>query len=113
MLDCIQDPGNLGTILRSLDYFGYDTVYCSSNSVDVYNQKVVQSSMGSVGRMTVHYVSMNEFLDDVSSRDIPVYAADMKGKAITRVDRLKYNEDVGFRLTVVGQSAPPVAIPMF
>jgi TrmH family RNA methyltransferase len=81
-LDFIQDPGNLGTILRTLSWFGFANLYCSSDSVDLYNPKVVQASMGAIGHPKVHYVDLPEFL---SRQTVPVYAAAMEGEPINRM----------------------------
>jgi TrmH family RNA methyltransferase len=62
VLDRIQDPGNLGSIIRIADWFGIDTVYCSEDTVDVFNTKVVQASMGSVFRIKIQYVNIEELL---------------------------------------------------
>lgn len=57
-LEDIRDPGNLGTIIRTADWFGIKTIFCSKESVDCFNQKVVQSTMGSITRVDVHYVDL-------------------------------------------------------
>ncbi len=75
----LQDPGNLGTILRTMDYLGINHVYCSHDSVDVYNSKVVQASMGSIGRVNLHYVDLPSFL---KSQEVTIYAADMNGLSV-------------------------------
>ncbi|MHC1708518.1 MAG: TrmH family RNA methyltransferase [Bacteroidales bacterium] len=78
MLDGIQDPGNLGTIIRIADWFGIAQIICSIGSVDVYNPKVVQSTMGSVFRVKVFYEELYEFLTDLPE-DLPVYGAFLDG----------------------------------
>lgn len=62
VLDDLQDPGNLGTIIRTADWFGIKNIICSQNSADVYNPKVVQATMGAIARVKVHYVDIEEFL---------------------------------------------------
>ncbi|MBU8891640.1 MAG: RNA methyltransferase [Bacteroidales bacterium] len=62
ILDTINDPGNLGTIIRIADWFGIKNIFCSNDSVDVYNPKVVQASMGAIFRVKIHYVDLTEFL---------------------------------------------------
>ncbi len=62
-LEGISDPGNMGTILRSLDWFGYNNVYCSSDCVDIFNNKAVMASMGSVFRVKSHTISLTEICD--------------------------------------------------
>jgi TrmH family RNA methyltransferase len=62
LLDRIQDPGNLGTIIRTADWFGISNIFCSTDTVDVFNPKVVQATMGSICRVNIHYVDLKEFL---------------------------------------------------
>lgn len=62
LLDRIQDPGNLGTIIRTADWFGIGHIFCSPDTVDVYNPKVVQATMGSICRVDVHYTDLMQFL---------------------------------------------------
>ena len=80
MLDGIQDPGNLGTIVRCADWFGVQTIICSTDCVDVFNSKVVQSTMGSICRVQVIYQDLTTFIED--HRTIDVYAATLNGKDI-------------------------------
>ncbi|MBK7682657.1 MAG: RNA methyltransferase [Bacteroidetes bacterium] len=83
LLDKIQDPGNLGTIIRIADWFGVDGLICSNESVDFYNPKVIQASMGSVFRIPIQYVNLTNFLDDNSkTAKLPVYAAMLEGESI-------------------------------
>ncbi len=81
-LDFIQDPGNLGTILRIADWFGINTVICSENTVDVYNPKVVQASMGAIFRIKTKYRNLESFLSEASKSQVPVYGTFMDGKNI-------------------------------
>ena len=78
-LDAINDPGNLGTIIRLCDWFGVDKLLCSKETVDCYNTKVVQSSMGSLTRVAISYIDLKEYLLSVS---IPIFIADMDGDNI-------------------------------
>ena len=78
-LDAINDPGNLGTIIRLCDWFGVDKLLCSKETVDCYNTKVVQSSMGSLTRVAISYIDLKEYLTSVS---IPIFIADMDGDNI-------------------------------
>jgi TrmH family RNA methyltransferase len=80
VLDGIQDPGNLGTIIRLADWFGIRRLICSSNTADVYNPKTVQATMGAIARVQVFYVSLPEWLSEM--KDIPVYGAFLEGKNI-------------------------------
>ena len=81
-LDFIQDPGNLGTILRIADWFGINTVICSENTVDVFNPKVVQASMGAIFRIKTGYTNLESFLLEASKSEIPVYGTFMDGNNI-------------------------------
>ena len=79
-LDAIRDPGNLGTIMRTADWFGIKRVYCSPDCVDLYNPKTVQSTMGSVGRVEVVYTDLKALF--TAHADVPVFAADMQGTSL-------------------------------
>ena len=76
-LDNIQDPGNLGTLIRLCDWFGIETLLCSEQTVDCYNPKVVQASMGSLSRVEVHYLPLEGFLATCA---LPVYVATLEGE---------------------------------
>jgi|SRR5690606_22595341 len=77
-LDKIRDPGNLGTIIRLCDWFGIDNIICSLDTVDCYNPKVVQASMGSLTRVKVSYVNLEEFLQ--SEKGQPVFGTFLHGE---------------------------------
>lgn len=79
VLDGISNPGNFGTILRTADWFGINEVVCSQDCVDIYNPKVVQSSMGSIARVRVHYTALNEYLEKVS-KYIEIFGAVLQGE---------------------------------
>ena len=76
VLDDVNDPGNLGTIIRICDWFGVTQLICSANTVDCYNPKVVQSAMGSLFRVNITYLDLATYLDDI---DTPIYGAYMNG----------------------------------
>jgi len=78
-LDAINDPGNLGTIIRLCDWFGVSKLVCSKDTVDCYNQKVVQASMGSLPRVHISFVDLPEFLNTAKS---PSFIADMEGENV-------------------------------
>lgn len=78
VLDGVSDPGNLGTIIRTLDWFGYDTLICSEDSADCYNPKVISSTMGSFTRVKVLYKDLSSFLSNYNT--IPIYTTDMNGE---------------------------------
>lgn len=79
VLDDINDPGNLGTIIRVCDWFGVEQIVCSKNTVDFYNPKVVQSTMGSLFRVSVLYTDLNKYLAKTTT---PIYGAFMDGENI-------------------------------
>ena len=81
MLDGVQDPGNLGTIIRVADWFGIDHIYCSRETADVFNPKVVQATMGSLARVKVEYTDLAALLDSLPS-DYPVYGTLLDGNNI-------------------------------
>jgi TrmH family RNA methyltransferase len=78
-LDDIRDPGNLGTIIRLCDWFGVRQLLCSPETVDVYNPKVIQSTMGSIKRVNVNYVDLDKY---VSESTLPVFGTFMDGKNV-------------------------------
>ena len=79
-LDGIKDPGNLGTIIRLADWFGVGHILCTSDSVDQYNPKVIQSAMGSISRVNIHYGDLVHMLTQLKSHKI--YACDLNGESI-------------------------------
>lgn len=83
-LNQVKDPGNLGTIMRMADWFGIKQIYCSKDTVDVYNPKTVQSTMGSLFRVEVIYTDLVEALEDyrTSYANQPIYAAVMDGDSL-------------------------------
>lgn len=80
-LDGIQDPGNLGTILRIADWFGIKNIVCSPDTVDVYNPKVVQATMGSIARIRTTYADLSEILSKLPP-DFPIYGTLLDGDNI-------------------------------
>lgn len=78
VLDGVQDPGNLGTIIRLADWFGIRTIVCSPQTADCYNSKVVQATMGAIFRVRVHYKPLPEFLRQLSA-GVPVYGTTLDG----------------------------------
>ena len=81
-LDDIRDPGNLGTIMRIADWFGINHIFCSSESVEAYNPKTVQSTMGSIARINLYYVDLNEILTRYKNEGVPIYGAMLNGKNV-------------------------------
>ena len=80
-LDDVQDPGNLGTIIRIADWFGIENIYCSIGTVDVYNPKTVQATMGAISRVNIFYVELPKFLASLK-KSIPVYGTFLNGRNI-------------------------------
>ncbi|MDR0333163.1 MAG: RNA methyltransferase [Dysgonamonadaceae bacterium] len=85
VLDGIQDPGNIGTIVRLADWFGMEDVICSPDTVDIYNPKTVQATMGAIARVKVHYTNLTDFLQ--KHNHLPIYGTFLEGKNI-------YNESL-------------------
>ncbi len=81
-LDGIQDPGNLGTIIRTCDWFGVHDIVCSLDTADCYNPKVVQATMGALARVRVHYTDLPKWLEEIKSREseIRIYGTLLEGK---------------------------------
>ena len=84
-LDAIRDPGNLGTIIRIADWFGVKNIICSKDCADCYNSKVVQSTMGSIGRVNIIYDDLKPRLKQYSNIDI--YAADLDGADVRAMEK--------------------------
>lgn len=80
-LDGVRDPGNLGTIIRLCDWFGIKSLVCSEDTVDSYNSKVVQATMGSIARVNIHYTNFTKFLAE-SAVEVPLFGTFMEGENI-------------------------------
>ena len=85
-LDTIQDPGNMGTIIRLADWFGIKNIFCSADCADVYNPKVVQASMGSISRVRVAYTDILSLLKE--NKEVRIYAAVLNGRDITKMEKI-------------------------
>jgi TrmH family RNA methyltransferase len=115
-LDAINDPGNLGTIIRLCDWFGIPQLICSSDTVDCYNSKVVQASMGSLTRVQLHYLDLPSFLKDAQ---LPIFIADMEGENVYQTDLpeegilVMGNEANGISETVNKLATYVLSIPRF
>ncbi len=115
VLDTIQDPGNLGTLIRIADWFGIANIICSVGCADMYNTKVVQSTMGSLGRVNVIYTNLVDWL--AKNKNTPVYAASLEGKNIRTIGKLKEgfiiigNEANGISNEVMGLVNEKITIP--
>jgi RNA methyltransferase, TrmH family len=114
VLDDIQDPGNLGTIIRIADWFGVKTIFCSAATADCYNPKVVQSTMASLGRVNIVYGDVKEMLQKHS--DIKKYAAVLGGKSISSIGKIKEgiiiigNESKGISKEVISLAHEQISI---
>ena len=80
-LDDVQDPGNLGTIIRLADWFGIKDVFCSKGTADIYNPKAVQATMGALARVRVHYTDLKQSIKELPE-SVPVYGTFLDGKII-------------------------------
>lgn len=81
-LDNMNDPGNLGTIIRTAAWFGIETVFCSENTVDAWNPKTVQATMGALFNINVVYTDLKKLVKNFNQENIPVYATALEGKNI-------------------------------
>ena len=115
-LDDVRDPGNLGTIIRLCDWFGIKTLFCSEESVDVYNPKVVQATMGSISRVNVIYGNLEKFLSETK---LPVFGTFMDGKNIYKETLpnegiiVMGNEANGISKAIENLVSERIAIPRF
>ena len=80
-LDSVQDPGNLGTIIRIADWFGIETILCSHETADAYNPKVIQATMGSIARVRIIYTDLTKTLEAIAS-EMPIYGTFLDGENI-------------------------------
>ena len=81
-LESVQDPGNLGTIIRAAAWFGFRHIVCSVNCVDVYNPKVIQASMGAILNVTVFYYDLGKILEGARKKGLPVYGTFLEGESV-------------------------------
>ncbi len=116
--DNIQDPGNLGTIVRTADWFGINPIFCSTNSVDIYNPKVIQASMGSISRVKVHYTDASTILKhSEKDHNFITYATIPGGNSIYEMEPFSSgmfffgNESKGLNDKIIGNCSTNVGIP--
>ena len=81
-LDCVQDPGNLGTIIRAAAWFGIKNIVCSPDCVDVYNPKVIQASMGAILHVNIFYSDLEKLFKTAAKKKIPVFGTMLEGNSI-------------------------------
>lgn len=116
VLDDIRDPGNFGTIIRLCDWYGVKNLICSENTVDLYNPKVIQATMGSVTRVHVYYENLEQFLVSVQ---LPIYGTFMDGKKVysEKLDAnsmiILGNEANGISKSIEKMVTHKIAIPKF
>jgi TrmH family RNA methyltransferase len=114
VLDNIQDPGNFGTIIRTADWFGIKNIICSLNTVEAYNPKTVQSTMGSLCRVNIIYTELDAFL---ATSKLPIFGALLEGRSIYETNWgaegiiLLGNEGHGISEALLGLITVPVTIP--
>ena len=85
VLDGIRDPGNMGTIIRTAEWFGVENIFCSPDTVDVYNPKVVQATMGSLARVKIKYTNLEELLKN-NNENITVYGTLLQGEDVKKIE---------------------------
>ncbi len=114
LLDDIQDPGNMGTIIRSCDWFGVQKIICSDGCVDAYNPKVIQASMASIARVQIMEANLEEMIDQYK---LPIYGAVLDGKNYhqQKFDKKGFmligNEGHGIRKSLLDKITYPITIP--
>lgn len=115
-LDDIRDPGNLGTIIRLCDWFGIKELICSEETVDIYNPKVVQATMGSIARVNVSYLNLEHYIKDTK---LPVFGTFMDGKNIYKTNLpsegiiVMGNEANGISTAIENLAQNRLSIPRF
>ena len=86
-LDRVQNPGNLGTIIRLADWFGITDIVCSADSADCFNPKVIQATMGAIIRVRVHYASLPQWLEQQKDKGVSVYGTFLDGENIYKTEK--------------------------
>ena len=116
VVDALRDPGNLGTIIRLCDWFGVTQLVCSKDTVDCYNPKVVQATMGSIARVSIHYLDIDHYLQQSK---LPIYTAMMDGQNVYNATLasdailIMGNEANGVSQQIKALSTHQIAIPQF
>ncbi len=115
-LDDVRDPGNLGTIIRLCDWYGIKDLVCSENTVDCYNSKVVQATMGSLSRVNISYLNLNHFLEETSAE---IFGTFMNGQNIYNTSLptsgiiIMGNEANGISEAITSKINTKLTIPQF
>ena len=116
VLDGIQDPGNLGTIIRTADWFGFDQIICSDDTVEAFNPKTVQATMGSLARVKIYYADLNVVIEE---NKLPVFGALLEGESIYKTKWANEgliilgNEGKGITESIIKKIDKPITIPRF
>jgi TrmH family RNA methyltransferase len=119
VLDGLQDPGNLGTIIRLADWFGIGQIFCSENCVDNYNPKCIQSTMGAIARVRVHYLDLTKLLKKAVAQNVPIYGTFMDGENLYRTELASQalivlgSEGKGISPELEGYLTKRISIPAF
>ncbi|MBS1921712.1 MAG: RNA methyltransferase [Bacteroidetes bacterium] len=114
-LDGIQDPGNLGTMIRNADWFGIEQIVCSPECADIYSPKVVQATMGSIARVKTFYVDLKSWM--INQKGVRIYAAVLEGLDIYTMKKIKEgiiligNESKGIREELLNMANVKITIP--
>ena len=114
-LETIQDPGNMGTIIRLADWFGIKQIFCSPDCADAYNPKVVQATMGSIARVRIEHVDLEVFLE--KNKEIQTYAAVLGGEDVSKLEKITEgiiiigNESKGISEAILKNVRNKVTIP--
>lgn len=118
VIDSIQDPGNFGTIIRTADWFGIQEIVCSLGTVDAFNPKVIQASMGSISRVKIRYTDLDVFIEKCKENKVSVYASVLKEgenlydlKFESKGALIIGNEGAGIREKLVKDSDYKISIP--
>ena len=121
-LDGVQDPGNLGTILRTCDWFGIHDILCSRDTADCYNPKVVQATMGALARVRIHYVDLHKALAELKDKHVAIYGTLLEGRNMYAEGAIPNkkegviimgNEGNGISEEVRGLVSHPLLIPSY
>jgi RNA methyltransferase, TrmH family len=119
LLDTIQDPGNLGTIIRIADWFGIENIICSNDCADSYNPKVVQATMGSICRVKIHYKDFNDLLNQINLLGAPIYGTTLEGENIYQTSltangfMMMGNESKGINSKWISMLSKQLFIPFY
>ena len=105
VLDGIQDPGNMGTIIRIADWFGIEQIFCSPDCADMYNSKVVQSTMGSIARVKMLYTDIVKWVSN--QKDIRIYATALEGRDVTAMNKMEEG------LIIIGNESKGISPALF